>query len=102
MPDNQTVTVTPTASHPEIFPSPASLFSVGMDASQISITFYQSMLAGSPQAGQVQARTIPTLSVVLPAILAKDLHKVLGQVLRNYEAYTKSPIPDVPTEPFTG
>lgn len=84
-----------------VLPAWASTFTVTIEPTAFTFTFFQTVMASTPTPGQAARQVVPTLAVTMSPILAKDLHKALTRVIEGYEKNTKAIIPDIPTTPFS-
>lgn len=77
----------------------AMKFALAMEAGSISITFFRPGFVPSEVGLSSMVHAVPSAGVTMSPILAKDLYKVLGKVLADYEKLVGAPIPDIPTQP---
>ena len=78
-------------------PQHATNFQISADASDITFIFSKRVFPFSPQGISTDSAVSPIAAISLSPIMVKDLHKVLGGVLAEFEERF-GPIPDIPAK----
>lgn len=77
----------------------AAGFSLAADGSFIMMTFSEPVAHVAPTGAIQTLHKTPAVAVSMSPVLAKDLHKVLGQLIKDYEA-NYGEVPEL--KPVTG